>query len=83
MKLQENIEEQHIKNIMASAWGIDPKAITSEARFSEFPQWDSMGHVNLLVSLEQRYHIAIDYGTLSELISIPAIIKYLQGNNHD
>lgn len=62
---------------MGKAWDIDPAKIPTEVKFNEFPQWDSLGHVNLLVALEQEYNISINYQTITELISIPTIIEFL------
>jgi len=62
---------------MGKAWGIDSAKISIDAKFNEFPSWDSLGHVNLLVALEQEYNISISYQTITELISIPRIIEFL------
>lgn len=72
-----DIKEKDIIDVMASAWGLNPADITPDAEFNNFPHWDSFGHVNLLLGLEKKYKIALDYNILTELISIPAIMNYL------
>ncbi len=62
---------------MAKAWNMAPENIPSDVEFNNFPEWDSLGHVSLLVALEKKYQIAIDYKVLTELTSITAIIDYL------
>ena len=74
--MQRDLEKEIIV-IMAHAWGVDPEAIPRDAEFNDFPQWDSLGHVSLLVGLEKEYKITIDYKVVTELVSIPAIIDYL------
>ena len=74
-------EKNRITELMAKAWGLEAGTVPADARFNEFPQWDSMGHVTLLVELEAKYNISIDYDVLTRLVSVPAIITYL--NNQD
>ena len=81
--MRKSIGEDYIKKIMEKAWNVDTSEIQSDVRFKEFLPWDSMGHVVLLTALEREYNIVIDYETLTELISIPAIINYLKENGYD
>ena len=53
-----------------------------EPREQKERQWDSLGHVNLLIALEKEYNIAIDYEMLTKLVSISAIIQFLKDNVH-
>ena len=70
-----------LKDVMARAWGINSDDIPADAELNGFPQWDSLGHVSLLVELEKEYGIAIDYDVLTELTSISAITGYLSEKN--
>ena len=74
----EAISDKDIRAIMGQAWGINPDEIPSDAGFNDIVQWDSIGHVNLLVALEKEYNIRIDYETLTKLVSIQAIIECLK-----
>ena len=76
--MNKEVEENDIKKLMGRVWGIDPEKIPSKARFNEIPQWDSLGHVSLLVALEEEYRVSINYEILTELISMRAIIEYLK-----
>ena len=75
-------EESKLKDIMGRAWGIDPIDVPVDVELNNFPQWDSVGHVSLLVELEKEYNIAINYKAITELTSIPAIIEHLNGEKH-
>jgi len=76
------VEEIAIKNIMAAAWQIEPEEVPCDVEFNEFAQWDSMGHVSLLLELEKNYGVSIDYQMLTELTSMAAIIEYLKENSN-
>ena len=67
---------------MGRVWEIDPAEIPPGVGFNDIIQWDSLGHVNLLIALEKEYNIAIDYEMLTKLVSISAIIQCLKDNVH-
>ena len=63
---------------MGETWGISPDQIPPDAGFNDIVQWDSIGHVNLLIALEKEYNISIDFETLTKLVSISAIAECLK-----
>lgn len=71
------IDEKKIKEVMAAVWQIDSNDIPSDAKLNDFVHWDSLGHVNLLLELENEFGIKIGYETVNALISLPAILEYL------
>ena len=71
------VTENDIKNIMGRAWEVSPSQIPDDIQFNQFSQWDSFGHVTLLVALETEYGITINYDTLTTLTNLTAIINHL------
>lgn len=80
---ENRVNEYEIKSIMAEIWQLDIDQIPSDAKFNEFSPWDSMSHVNLLVSLEQKYKITINFETLSSFTSIPSIMNFINQSHCD
>jgi len=76
------VGESEIRNMMANVWDLDPENIPTDAQFNEMPEWDSMGHVNLLAALEGKYGLTIDFDVLIGLVSIPKIVSYINGETH-
>jgi len=74
----EEISERDIRKIMGETWGISPDQIPPDAGFNDIVQWDSIGHVNLLIALEKEYNINIDFETLTKLVSISAVLECLK-----
>jgi acyl carrier protein len=68
---------------MASAWGISTDTIPPEAQLNEFAPWDSMGHVSLMLALEERLGVKINFATISRLTSVPAILDYLEASEQE
>lgn len=68
-----------LRDIFVDVFKVDSGQITDETQFGDFPQWDSMGHMDLMVALESRFGVEISAETISTLTSVPAILAHLQG----
>ena len=71
-----------LRDLFVEIFHVLPADVTPETQFGELPQWDSMGHMDLMVALEQKYAVEISAETISQLISIPAIIAHIQASQH-
>jgi citrate synthase len=79
---QTTIMVQNIQALLVEALRISEEQATPELAFGDLPQWDSMGHMEVMMLLEQRFGIEINTDTIAGLISVPAISAYLQENSH-
>lgn len=43
----------------------------------ELPAWDSMGHMELIVTLERDFGVSLPTYRLHEMVSVPAIVDAL------
>ncbi len=78
----ENALLGELRGLFADIFHVQPGDVNAEMQFGELPQWDSMGHMDLMVALETKYGIEISAETISQLISIPAIIAYIEAKQH-
>jgi acyl carrier protein len=76
MKLDSTFEE-HLRAVLAEALQIAPDQITPDLAFGDLPQWDSMGHMEVMMRLEEHFGIEINADTITELTSLSAIRHYL------
>ncbi len=73
-------KRQEIKKIMSSVWNVSVDEIDDDVAFNKTIYWDSLGHVSLMVALQDNMGIEIDYNTLVELTSLRIIEEYLRMN---
>jgi len=71
-----------IQTVLAAVLNVDASEITAETQFGDLPQWDSMGHMEVLVALEKEFGVEVTADTITNLISVPAIFQYIEGNSH-
>jgi acyl carrier protein len=77
-----NSLSQRVQTLLSEALGVPPAEITPEMTFGDLPQWDSMGHMEVMMFLEEHFGVEISAETIAQLTSIPAICAYIQENGH-
>jgi acyl carrier protein len=78
---KENLNEQ-VQAVLAEAIQVPSDQVTPDLAFGDLPQWDSMGHMEVMMRLEEQFGIEINADTIAELVSIPEICAYLKEGGH-
>lgn len=61
--------------LVAEALNCDPASLNAGSGLNRHPDWDSMGHLNVMLALERLYGIEIDdqsivrFGAMAEIIA--------------
>jgi acyl carrier protein len=71
-----------LRGLIARALQVDPALITDDVEFNSIAQWDSLGHVDLMISLEDEYGISISDEQTVELLSYRAIEAFVNAALH-
>lgn len=71
-----------VQALLVKSLRVPADLVSPELAFGDLPQWDSMGHMEVMMALEAEYGIEINAETIAALTSIPAICAYLQENRH-
>jgi len=79
---QTTVLVQNIQALLVEALHIAEEQAAPDLAFGDLPQWDSMGHMEVMMMLEQRYDVEINADTIATLTSVPAISAYLQEKGH-
>lgn len=77
MEHQDNSSHERLRSLMAEAFQVSLDEITPDLAFGDLPQWDSMGHMELMMRLEEAYGVEVSAESISELVSLPAIAERL------
>lgn len=69
---------ERVQDIIATTLRVSPDKITRETSDKDLTSWDSLAHVNLMMSLEQSFDLFLEVEDFAKLTSVPAILKYLR-----
>lgn len=72
---------KQLQEVIATTLKVPSEKITETTINENLAAWDSLGHVNLMLALEQTFGVYLDVEDFPILTSVPAILQYLQ--NHD
>lgn len=54
------VVEDRIKNVMSKVFGVPVEAIGRSASNETIERWDSLGHMNLCLALEDEFSVELD-----------------------
>jgi acyl carrier protein len=68
---------ERVRALVAEALQVPVERITPELEFGGIPEWDSMGHMNVIMQLEERFGVPVDAELIATLTSVPLICEYI------
>jgi len=70
-----------IRAVLAGVFNVEISDVSVELEFGDLPQWDSMGHMDVMMALEEEFGIEINAETISALTSIALITEHINHKN--
>jgi acyl carrier protein len=64
--------------VIATTLKVAPEKITRETSDKDLVSWDSLAHVNLMMSLEQTFDLFLEVEDFVKLTSVVAILEYVR-----
>lgn len=65
--------ETKIKNVMSSIFDVELDQINDTTTQGDLENWDSMGHMNLVVALEEEFGLVFDEEEIIEMMNFKLI----------
>lgn len=67
-----------VRELIALTFGVAPEAVTRDTAREGCPGWDSLGHLNLMLALEDTFQLTLSVDEIGRLSSVAAILDHLQ-----
>lgn len=67
-----------VKKIIASVFNLEVDSINDDASPDNILNWDSLNHMNLIVSLEEEFKIRFTDEDISEMLNLELILYTIQ-----
>lgn len=64
---------KELKRLIAAALKIPESEICDATSMETTPRWDSLGHMDLILSLEEHYKITLEGDDIAGMVSVGAI----------
>ena len=69
-----------LAEVVANALRVDPAALNDDLEFNSIPEWDSVNHVALILSLEETYGLTISDDQIVTLTRYRAIREFIEAH---
>lgn len=69
-----------VRELMALAFDVPRATVTERTVQADIPAWDSVGHLNLMLMLEDHFKVRLDVADMVKLTSVQAILEWLTGS---
>ena len=73
--------EDRIKSVFSAVFGISQDEINNNSGPDTIESWDSLKHMNLVVSLEEEFNVEFNDSEILELISFANVKEILSKKN--
>ena len=70
--------KERIKKIMSDIFQVNLKDINENSSPDNIIQWDSIGHLNLITSIEEEFGIVIDEDQMLQMVNFKLIILIIK-----
>ena len=60
-----------LENLLKETFQIEK--INLESSMDDIPEWDSFKHIELIIAIEEKFKIKLEYRDTTEMVSIPII----------
>ena len=67
-----------VEAIIAEVFNLDSADVTDALSKDAIAEWDSMGHLSLVTSLEERFHISIAIADAMDMTSVKKVKDVLK-----
>jgi len=74
--------EEKVKKIMSDVFLVDINEINNYTSPDNLPQWDSIGHLNLITSLEEEFNIKFNDDQIIQMLNFKLVIEIIKESLH-
>ena len=71
--------EERVRGVVAQVFSLDLAQVSTTASQDTLEKWDSFGHMNLCVAIEEEFKVSLDDTQIVEMTSVPNIVQVLSG----
>jgi len=66
-----------VEDVVSSVFGVNRESLNEGSSPESVEGWDSMGHMNLVAALEQRFNVSIDIDDVMQMANVGEIRQIL------
>lgn len=69
---------EDLKKVIGNVFNMDPNIVAEDASIDTVSNWDSLGHLNLVLALEERFNVTLTEEETVEILNYNLIRMVLE-----
>lgn len=69
---------EKLRDIISSIMGVSQEIITHSSKQGEIPEWDSLGHLRLIMTIEEDFDVKFSMLEIPKYTSIEALMSEIK-----
>jgi acyl carrier protein len=74
---------EELERVFRDTFGNEAIVLTDETTAADIPGWDSLGHINLMFSIEERFGVQFEGNQLAEFANVGELRRFLEATGRD
>jgi acyl carrier protein len=70
--------EERVRQVLALVFNLPDTEVGRDAAIMRTPGWDSLGHANLMLAIEEEFEVTLSPDVVVDLQSLDDIVTYLE-----
>lgn len=70
--------ESRVRSIIGDVFSLSPGEASGDLQIGKPPQWDSIGHMQLLVRIEDEFGLRFPMHAVPNMVNVEAILDAIQ-----
>jgi len=70
--------EERVRKIMSDVFLVDIGEINENSSPDTIPQWDSIGHLNLVTAIEEEFGIKIEDDQITQMLNFKLVVEIIK-----
>lgn len=76
--MDERVIADKVRSTMSKVFGLDEASISDSSSQDSIEKWDSLGHMNLVVALEEEFGVQLTDDQVIELLNFKLIVQTIK-----
>jgi acyl carrier protein len=69
---------ERVYGVITDVFGVPPEQLGPATVREDIAEWDSLGHLNLMLALEEAFNVSFTVEEMADLTSVKAIVDKVQ-----
>ena len=76
------IDFEFMKSVFTTTLELGEYNLTLDSKFEEVPDWDSLGHMRIIMELEQRLKVSFEIDEITDVDTVDKLINLAKAKTY-